>query len=99
VIIVLHPNKTFRKGETLDFEQISGSSDISNKADNILAVIREYDEETKLAGIDGYAQVLKNRMFSDLIKVPLHFDKETGLLLELDMATGRGLFISIRYHA
>jgi twinkle protein len=91
IIIVLHPNKTFRKDGSLDFEQISGSADIGNKADNILAIIREYDDETKLAGIDGYCEVLKNRYFPDLKKIPLHFDKETGLLLELDMATGRGL--------
>lgn len=29
----------------MDFEQISGSSDLYNKADNIITVIREYDEE------------------------------------------------------
>jgi len=87
IIIVLHPNKTFRKGMDMDFEQISGNSDISNKADNIIAITREYDDEKTSLGINGYAEILKNRYFSDLIKVSLNFDKETGLLLELDECT------------
>lgn len=91
IIIVLHPNKTFRKGDSLDFEQISGSSDISNKADCILSIIREYDEEKKMAGVDGYCEILKNRYFPDLKKIPLHYDTETGLLLELDESTGTSL--------
>lgn len=91
IIIVLHPNKTFRKGEYMDFEQISGNSDMSNKADNIIAIIREYGEEKLAQGIDGYAEILKNRYFTDLIKVPLHYDRETGLLLELDEQTGKSI--------
>jgi twinkle protein len=91
IVIVLHPNKTFRKGEKFDFEQISGNSDMSNKADNIIAITREYDDGKLSQGIDGYAEVLKNRYFTDLIKIPLHYDKETGLLLELNEATGKSI--------
>ena len=92
ICIVLHPNKTFRKGEQMDFEQISGSSDISNKADNIIAIIREYDEGKKADGIDGYAEILKNRYSSELIKIPLHFDIETGLLLEFNEFSGSSIY-------
>lgn len=84
IIIVLHPNKSYKKGDTMEFEQISGSSDISNKADNIIVITREYDE----SGIDGYAEILKNRYYTDLTKVALKYDKETGLLLELDEDAG-----------
>lgn len=84
IILVLHPNKTYRKGENMDFEQISGSSDLYNKADNIITVIREYDEEKIDSGISGKIKVLKNRYFADLPSIDTYFDKDTGLLLERD---------------
>lgn len=84
IIIVLHPNKTYSKGDNLDFEQISGTSDLGNKADNIISVIREYDIEKRGQGINGYIEVIKNRYYSDLSKCKVHFDSETGLLLELE---------------
>jgi len=82
ILIVLHPNKTYSKGERLDIEQISGTSDLANKADNVISVIREYDEDKKADGINGYIEVIKNRYYSDLTKCEVSFDKETGLLLE-----------------
>lgn len=82
IILVLHPNKTYKKGEDMDFEQISGTSDLYNKADNIITVIREYDEDKVSQGINGKIKVLKNRYFADLPSIETFFDKETGLLLE-----------------
>lgn len=84
IILVLHPNKEYRKNESLDVEQISGSSDLYNKADNIISVIREYKEEVKARGISGHMELLKNRYYSDLPKIDTYFDPETGLLLELN---------------
>lgn len=84
IVLVLHPNKTYRKGEDMDFEQISGTSDLYNKADNIITVIREYNEEKIEQGINGKIKVLKNRYFADLPSIDTYFDKETGLLLERD---------------
>jgi archaellum biogenesis ATPase FlaH/5S rRNA maturation endonuclease (ribonuclease M5) len=83
IILVLHPNKTYRKGAELDMEQISGTSDLYNKADNIISVVREYEAEKINEGINGRIEVLKNRYFSDLPKIDVHFDSETGLLLEI----------------
>lgn len=91
IIVVLHPNKTFRKGEQMDFEQISGASDISNKADNIIAITREYDDEKISTGVNGYAEVLKNRYFPNLVKTALHYDQATGLLFEFDEETGESI--------
>ena len=82
IILVLHPNKTYQKGADMDMEQISGSSDIYNKADNIIAVTREYDKDKVLNGINGYIQVIKNRYYGELVKVETSYDKNTGLLLE-----------------
>ena len=82
IILVLHPNKTYQKGQDMDFEQISGTSDMYNKADNIIAVNREYEEDKIAQGVSGYLQVLKNRYYSELPKIETYFDKETGLILE-----------------
>lgn len=88
IILVLHPNKTVQKGSDMEFDQISGTLDLPNKADNIIAVKRNYDEEDLSKGINGEIDVLKNRYFTDSIKVETHYDKETGLLLEIDKETG-----------
>lgn len=82
IILVLHPNKEYRKGNDMDFEQISGTSDLPNKADNIITVIREYEEENLIQGISGKISVLKNRYYSDLVSCEVHYEKETGLLVE-----------------
>jgi twinkle protein len=84
IILVLHPNKTYRKGEDMESEQLSGTSDLANKADNIITVIREYDEQAIQMGVNGRIQVVKNREFSDLPKVYVTFEESTGLLLEIN---------------
>lgn len=83
IILVLHPNKEYRKGNDMDLEQISGTMDLGNKADNVIAVIREYEEEKIQQGINGRIAVIKNRYYSDLTSCEVHFDKETGMLAEL----------------
>jgi len=88
IILVIHPNKTLKKGDDMDFEQISGSADIANKADNIISVRKEYDEEIKAEGIHGRISVLKNRYYSENPICDIHFEVETGLLLEINKATG-----------
>ena len=97
IIVVLHPNKTYLKGQDLEFEQISGTSDMANKADNIIAVIREYDEEKINQGIDGRIQVSKNRSWSDLVTVNVHYDKETRTLLEIDKETNERIAYTFRF--
>lgn len=83
IIIVLHPNKEFRKGMEFDMEMISGTSDLYNKADNIIAVTREYDQAKINEGINGSIALLKNRYYPELLTVPTHFEVETGLILEI----------------
>lgn len=87
IVLVLHPNKTYRKGDDMDMEQISGTSDLYNKADNIIAVSKEYDEDNIELGIDGSVAVLKNRDFPDIVKVNTSFDQDTRLLLEIEEET------------
>ena len=97
IILVLHPNKTVTKGTSMDFEQISGTLDLANKADNIIFVKRNYDEESLERGIDGEIEILKNRYFNDLSKINTHYDEETGLLLEIDERTGDYLAYTFKW--
>lgn len=87
IILVLHPNKSYKKGNDMDMEHISGSSDLYNKADNVLSVAKEQDEDKKKQGISGKISILKNRDFPDIIEVETHFNEETGLLLEIEKET------------
>jgi replicative DNA helicase len=97
IIVVVHPNKTYRKGEEMDSEQISGTSDLANKADNVITVVREYDDNILEAGINGYIQVVKNRGFSNLPKVSVHFEESTGLLLEINLDESEIIGYSFRW--
>ncbi|HWQ73308.1 MAG TPA: AAA family ATPase [Desulfitobacteriaceae bacterium] len=96
-ILVLHPNKTVSKNSGMEFEQISGTQDLANKADNILLVRRYYPGEVEGIENDGAVVVLKNRYFSDLPKVETHFDQESGLLLEINNMTGDYMAYTFRW--
>lgn len=83
IILVLHPNKEYRKGGDLEMEHISGTMDLGNKADNVIAVIREYEAENIAMGINGRISLVKNRYYSDLVTCEVHFDTATGMLNEI----------------
>ena len=89
ILVVVHPRKPMHAKESkeLNIENISGSMDIGNKADNIISVTRSYDDDT----ISGSIKVLKNRYYSDLPEVYTQFDEETGLLLGIDNQTGQAI--------
>lgn len=91
IVLVLHPNKTYKKGQDMDMEQISGTSDLYNKADNVISVVREYDQGIINQGIDGKISVIKNRDFENIVNVEVNFDKETHLLLEIEKETNNAL--------
>jgi|GEM_PF-559174 len=94
IILVLHPNKLISKGSSMDMENISGSSDIYNKADNIIAVKRNYGEDDEYS---GEIEVLKNRYFPDLPRVNTDFDDASGMILEVDETSGQGIYYSFRW--
>ncbi len=73
IVLVLHPRKggDMKKG---DYDDISGSSDIPNKADNILFVGRTDDSESEY---DGFIRVSKNKKWGELKTINLVFDKNT----------------------
>lgn len=80
ILLVLHPNKTYKKGEEMDFEQISGTGDISNKADTIINVIR-LDEPD--GPVSSRVQVAKNRDYENLPTIDCTFDRETSTFAEV----------------
>lgn len=87
ILLVLHPSKSLIKNQRMDFEHISGSSDIYNKSDSIISVTRLYDDVKNSMGIHGEIEILKNRYFPELVKIETHYDFSTGLLMEIDKKT------------
>src|SRR6056297_3716181 len=83
VVLVAHPNKSAKKGEDMEMEQVSGSSDIYNAADIVISVVRNYKKKLLKNGIDGKGQLLKNREESGLLDTNFHFDKSRTLYFEI----------------
>ena len=89
IIVVVHPNKEYQSKSEISIENISGTMDIGNKADNVIAVVRNYpdnktDDDEEVEQSSGSIKVLKNRYFSELPKVNTHFEEKTGLLLGIE---------------
>lgn len=76
VHIVAHPRKT-EKGRGLEADDIAGSGDISNRADNVFALHRLPDDERKKLGYDAALQVLKNRAFGFTELISLHYEPKS----------------------
>ena len=73
IMLVCHPNKTkeFKNGDNLTIDSISGSSNIGNLANLIMALNRgELPNQRVL-------EVLKNRKTGQLGKLNLEFERET----------------------
>ena len=83
IILVLHPNKTYSKGQSVEIEHISGTSDLGNKADNVITIIREYEEDEIENGVDGRIELQKNRYYPQLPKIKIKFDTERKIYQEI----------------
>jgi twinkle protein len=70
VHLVAHPRKTSNE---LSKEDISGTGDIANRADNVIAIERNYDESKDY---DAILRLLKNRNTGRLGKFPLRFNEK-----------------------
>ena len=79
ILLVCHPNKTkdFKKGEELTIDSISGSSNIGNLANLIMALNRgELPNQRTL-------EVLKNRKTGQLGKLNLEFNRDNKSYMEV----------------
>lgn len=72
VHLVCHPRKT----NEITADDISGHSDITNKADNVFSIVR-LDDNARLHGYQTEIRVLKNRAFGENIRIALDFDKDS----------------------
>jgi twinkle protein len=71
VLICAHPRKS---NGSLSNDDISGSSDITNRVDNVFALEKLSDEAKAAAGCDAILSILKNRGDGATGKIGLDFD-------------------------
>lgn len=71
VHVVIHPKKT--EGD-LDKNSIAGRADVTNLADNVIAIEKNKDKEESC---DGVLTLLKNRKTGQLIRIKLKFDDKS----------------------
>jgi twinkle protein len=80
IILVAHPNKLKGKGQALEKEDISGSLNIGNKADIILAMERNYKDDRDC---DNILRLLKDREEGICKSINFMFVPESKRLLEI----------------
>lgn len=73
VHLAAHPRKT-EGGKMLEADDIGGSGDVSNRADNAFSLTRLNDQEAETRGFQTVLRVLKNRQFGELVSIGLDFD-------------------------
>lgn len=88
VHVVAHPRKT---NGNVSKNDISGSGDISNRADNVFSIarVKEDDEEIELRGCDTRLDILKNRFSGKQdITIGLKFEAESKRFYEKNDVNG-----------
>lgn len=79
VHLVAHPRKTEGK-RPLEADDVGGSGDITNRADNVLKVERVPEERVQELGYSSLLTILKNREFGARGKVKLEFNEPSRRL-------------------
>lgn len=77
VHLVAHPRKTPGK---LEADDVGGSSDITNRADNVFKLERVPEEERGAAGYDSLLTVLKNREYGSRDRIKLDYNEPSKRL-------------------
>lgn len=72
VHLVAHPRKTNQKN--FDADDVSGSGDITNRANNVFRVGRVAEEDVASTGYSAGIHILKNRGYGKRDIIPLDFD-------------------------
>jgi len=71
VHLVAHPRKT---DKWLTADDVGGSGDVTNKADNVLALARLDEDEAGRRGCGSVLSILKNRQYGKFADIGLHFE-------------------------
>jgi twinkle protein len=74
VHLVAHPRKA--QGN-LEADDVSGSGDITNRADNVFSLDRLDEKDARAKGYDAALKVLKNRSFGETPHIGLCYDPAT----------------------
>lgn len=74
VHLVAHPRKA--QGN-LEADDVSGSGDITNRADNVFSLDRLSEQDAQIQGYDAALKVLKNRSFGATPHIGLRYDAST----------------------
>lgn len=82
VHLVAHPRKTEGK-RPLEADDVGGSGDITNRADNVLKVERVPEERVQELGYSSLLTILKNREFGARGKVKLEFNEPSRRLYQM----------------
>lgn len=82
VHLVVHPRKTEGK-RPLEADDVGGSGDITNRADNVLKVERVPEERFQELGYSTLLTILKNREFGARGKVKLEFNEPSRRLFQM----------------
>ena len=83
VHLVAHPRKT-RDGAAFSTDDVGGSGDITNRADNTLLIERLPEDEAKKQGIDVRLSVLKNRSYGAKAKIGLRYEPRSRRFYTVD---------------
>ena len=83
VHLVAHPRKTEGK-RPLEADDVGGSGDITNRADNVFKVERVPEEKVQELGYSSLLTILKNREFGARGKVKLEFNEPSRRLFQKD---------------
>lgn len=73
VFLVAHPRKT-ESGRALEADDIGGSGDVSNRADNVFALTRLNEADAAAKGFQTVLRTLKNRSYGSLSSIGLDFE-------------------------
>lgn len=73
VHLVAHPRKT-EGGRALEADDIGGSGDVSNRADNAFSLTRLEGKEAESRGFQTVLRVLKNRQYGELVSIGLSYE-------------------------
>lgn len=76
VLFIAHPRKV-ESGRALDADDIGGSGDISNRADNVFSLTRLEDQTAEEKGFQTGLRVLKNRQFGELASIGLCYEPKS----------------------
>lgn len=88
VFLVAHP----RKGAVKESDDVSGNSEITDRADNVFIIDKLTEEEKEEENFDTVLRITKNRFDGVLDNVKLCFDKSSRRLQSPDTTPGEKVY-------